>query len=92
MPPADEESPLPDIRTLMDEKQRQRFVRHVFNKDQAYFYGVIATLNTMLSWKDAAVYLGKVYDINKLDPFADVVVEFTDLIQKRFNTPAEASR
>jgi hypothetical protein len=90
--PADEESPLTDIRTLMSEKQRQRFVRHVFKKDQAYFYGVIATLNTMHSWKDAAAYLGKVYDTNKLDPFADVVVEFTDLIQKRFRTPAEASR
>jgi hypothetical protein len=77
-------SALPDLRTLMNEKQRQRFVRHVFNRDQAYFYGVIATLNTMRSWSDAASYLAQVYDINRLDPFADVVVEFTDFIQKRF--------
>jgi hypothetical protein len=79
---------LPDLRNLIGEKQRQRFIRHVFNKDQAYYFGVIATLNTLRTWDEAAAYLKQVYSINRLDPFSGVVVEFTDLVQQRFGGEA----
>lgn len=72
----------------MGEKQRQRFIRHVFNKDQAYFFGVLATLNTLHSWDEAAGYLKQVYSINRLDPYSETVVEFTDLVQRRFSGEA----
>lgn len=97
-PPAGEELPrktagggtasLPDLRKLIGEKQRQRFIRHVFNRDQAYFFGVLATLNTLHTWDEAAAYLKQVYSINRLDPFSDTVVEFTDLVQRRFSREA----
>ncbi len=87
-----EQEPLPDLRTLIGEKQRQRFVRHVFNRDQAYFSGVIATLNSFHSWDEAAAYLKKVYAINRLDPFNENVVEFTDLVQQRFTNETETPR
>ncbi len=76
---------LPDLRTMIGEKQRQRFIRHVFNRDQAYFFGVLATLNTLRTWDEAAAYLRQVYSINRLDPFSGIVVEFTDLVQQRFS-------
>jgi hypothetical protein len=82
---------LPDLRGLIGEKQRQRFIRHVFNKDQAYFFGVIATLNTLHTWDEAAAYLKQVYSINCLDPFSGTVVEFTDLIQQRFSRKTETT-
>jgi hypothetical protein len=82
------ESALPDLRNLIGEKQRQRFIRHVFNKDQAYYAGVLATLNTLQTWDEAADYLKQVYTINRLDPFSGVVVEFTDLVQQRFSGEA----
>jgi hypothetical protein len=75
---------LSDLTGLINPDQRARFIRRVFRKDQAYYYGVIATLNTMRTWKEAASYLKQVYDINRLDPFAPDVVEFTDTVQKRF--------
>jgi hypothetical protein len=75
---------LSDLTGLINPDQRGRFIRRVFRKDQAYYYGVIATLNTMRTWKEAASYLKQVYDINRLDPFAPDVVEFTDTVQKRF--------
>ncbi len=78
-------TPLPDLRSLIGEKQRQRFVRHVFNKDQAYFFGVLATLNTLHAWEEASAYLKQVYAINRLDPFSETVVEFTDVVQRRFS-------
>jgi hypothetical protein len=80
---------LPDLRNLIGEKQRQKFIRHVFNKDQAFYFGVIATLNTLHTWDEAAAYLKQVYTINRLDPFSGVVVEFTDLVQQRFSGEAE---
>jgi hypothetical protein len=87
-PPLPPERPgpeaLPNLRSLIGEKQRQRFIRHVFNKDQAYFFGVIATLNTLRTWEEAATYLKQVYVINRLDPFDAPVVEFTDIVQQRF--------
>jgi hypothetical protein len=83
---------LPDLRELIGEKQRQRFVRHVFHKDQAYFSGVITTLNTLHTWDDAATYLKKVYSINRLDPFSEIVVEFTDLVQQRFSGETDRPR
>jgi hypothetical protein len=82
---------LPDLRSLIGEKQRHRFIRHVFNKDQAYFFGVIATLNTLHTWDEAAAYLKQVYFINRLDPFSGTVVEFTDLVQQRFSREADTT-
>lgn len=84
--------PLPDLRTLIGEKQRQRFIRHVFNRDQAYFSGVLATLNRLHTWDEAAAYLRQVYSINRLDPFSEIVVEFTDLVQQRFTGAKGISR
>ena len=81
-----EDAPLlPDIRKLIGEKERSRFVRHVFKRDQAYFYGVIATLNTFWTWKEASAYLQQVYSVNRLDPFDKDVVAFTDLVHRRYS-------
>lgn len=82
---------LSDLTGLINPDQRARFIRRVFRKDQAYYYGVVATLNTMRTWKEAASYLKQVYDINRLDPFAPDVVEFTDTVQKRFAAEEETT-
>ena len=83
--PAGEKTSLPDIRSLMSEKQQQRFIRRLFNKDESTFSGVLATLNSMDSWSEASSCLADMYRRNRLDPFADDVVEFTDLIEQRFS-------
>lgn len=91
MPDGNGSVTLPDLRNLIGEKQRQRFIRHVFNKDQAYFFGVLATLNSLHTWDEAAAYLKQIYSINRLDPFSESVVEFTDLVQQRFTGGMENS-
>jgi hypothetical protein len=42
-------------------------------------------LNAFQSWKEASAYLTRVYEVNRLDPFAEDVIEFTDLIQSRYS-------
>ncbi len=80
---------LPDLRILVSEKQRHRFIRKIFQKDQAYYYGVLATLNALPTWKEASAYLQQIYEINDLDPYAEDVIEFTDTVHQRYAAPPE---
>lgn len=76
---------LPEISSYVSPKQRQRFIRRIFRKDEAYYSGVLATLNGMGSWEEAASYLQHIFDINELDPYDRDVVAFTDAVQKRYS-------
>ena len=78
-------SVLADLNTLMGKKNRQRFLRRLFRRDTEYFEALVSELNAIESWKDASAYLTRVYEVNRLDPFAEEVVEFTDLIQSRYS-------
>ncbi len=75
---------LPDINTLIDERQRDRFIRKIFLKNEIHYLEVIGALNAARTWKDASLYLNRFFEINDLNPFADEVIEFTDVIEKRF--------
>jgi hypothetical protein len=79
---------LPKISEFVSPKQRQRFIRRIFRKDEAYYGGVLATLNGMGSWEEAASYLQHIFDVNELDPYDRDVVAFTDAVQKRYSSAA----
>ena len=81
-------SELVDLHTLMGKKHRQRFLRRLFRRDTEYFEALITELNALQSWKEASAYLTRVYEVNRLDPFAEDVIEFTDLIQSRYSGTA----
>jgi hypothetical protein len=80
---------LPEIAELITRKQRQRIIRKVFRKDEAYYAGVLSTLNQMGSWDEAASYLQHIFEVNELDPYDRDVIAFTDAVQKRYQAPAE---
>jgi hypothetical protein len=79
---------LPDLRKMIPSKSRTKFIRKVFKKDADYYNAVIAELNAATTWQEASTYLRDFFALNKLDPFAEVVVEFTDLIHSRYGTSA----
>jgi len=82
-------SALADLHSMMGKRERQRFLRRLFRRDREYFEALITELNALQSWKDASAYLTRVYEINRLDPFSEEVIEFTDLIQSRYSdTPS----
>jgi len=78
------ESQLPDLNTIIPAKDRTRFVKKIFRKDEEYFNVVVTSLNTIPTWKEASLYLNTLFEMNHLDPFSEDVVEFTDLIQQRY--------
>ena len=89
--PLGETPALMEISKFVSAKQRQRFIRRIFRKDEAYYNGVLATLNGMGSWEEAASYLQHIFDVNELDPYDRDVVAFTDAVQKRYSSAGEAA-
>jgi hypothetical protein len=95
-PPEEEPLPLegdaaglPDIHMIITEKERSRFLKKLFKKDEDYYTTFIGELNTSPTWKDATVLLNRFFQENQIDPFSDEAVEFTDAIQARYlNRPA----
>jgi hypothetical protein len=79
---------LPDLAKMIPSKSRTKFIRKIFKKDGDYYSAVIAELNAAATWQDASAYLRDFFALNKLDPFAEVVVEFTDFVHSRYGTSA----
>jgi hypothetical protein len=80
---------LPVFEELITDHQRKRFVKKIFHRDADYYQTVLAALQEMTGWEQASAYLQEFYRTNELDPFAGDVVEFTDVVQKRFQKGAE---
>ena len=77
---------LPERNYVINEQQRTRFIKSVFQNDEAYYNVVVEALNGMATWRDASLYLEAFYNTSGVDPFDADVVEFTDLIQHRFSS------
>jgi hypothetical protein len=56
------------------------------DRDGDFYDLVIARLNEMHRWPDAAGYVRELFEINSIDPFRDEAIEFTDIVQQRFAT------
>lgn len=81
---------LPDLATLIGSKKRNTFIRKIFMKDRESYDRLIRELNSLSSWKAASARLTEFYSAGSIDPFSDVVVEFTDIVQSRFGESTHA--
>ncbi|HUI11022.1 MAG TPA: hypothetical protein VL221_11890 [Bacteroidota bacterium] len=88
VPLADEPPPLADLRKLIEDHERSRFVRKVFARNEERYEDTITSLNAAGTWKEAATLLNSLYVSSGLDPFDTEVVEFTDAIQRRYQDAA----
>ena len=79
-------SKIPDLKTMIDDGQRERFIRSIFQQDEAYYSVVIGALNGMATWRDASLYLQTFYQSRGIDPSVQDVVEFTDVIHHRYSS------
>jgi len=77
-------SSLPDLNAIITELQREKFIKKIFKKDDHYYDSIIAALNRTRSWKEAALNLNHLFETNGLDPFSEIVIEFTDAIYSRY--------
>jgi hypothetical protein len=77
---------LPDLTHIITPDQRKRFITVLCDRDREFYDLVIARLNEMRKWPDAAGYVRELFEINSIDPFRDEAIEFTDIVQQRFAT------
>jgi hypothetical protein len=73
------------LELLIEEDERKRFVRKLFNGDAAYFEVVVQTLNKINSWKEASLYLDEIFLVNGVDPYSTDSIHFTDKVYTRFS-------
>ncbi len=78
-------SSMPPLELLIEDDERKRFIRKLFNNDAAYFEVVVQTLNKILSWKEASLYIDEIFLVNGVDPYSTDAVNFTDKVYTRFN-------
>lgn len=78
-------STIPPLELLIEEDERKRFIRKLFNGDAAYFDVVVQTLNNISSWKEASLYIDEIFLVNGVDPYSTDAVNFTDKVYTRFN-------
>lgn len=76
---------MPPLELLIDDDERKRFIRKLFNGDSAYFNVVLQTLNKMTSWKEASLYIDEIFLMNGVDPYSTDSVNFTDKVYARFS-------
>jgi hypothetical protein len=89
-PPSAEEPKLeptaplvPSLNETIPADMRRRFVNVVCGKDAEFYDLVITRLDEMRSWPDASAYIRELFEINGIDPFDEIAIAFTDIIQKR---------
>lgn len=79
------EPTLHPLELLIEDDERKRFIRKLFNGDAAYFEVVVQTLNKITSWKEASLYLDEIFLVNGVDPYSTDSVHFTDKVYTRFS-------
>ncbi len=77
--------PYSSLEMLIDEDERKRFIRKLFNGDSAYYNVIIHTLDNMTSWKEASLYIDEIFLMNGVDPYSSDSVFFTDKVYSRFS-------
>lgn len=73
------------LELLIEDDERKRFIRKLFNGDTAYFEVVVQTLNKITTWKEASLYLDEIFLVNGVDPYSNDSVNFTDKVYTRFS-------
>ncbi len=73
-----------DLHGLIDDRRRKKFLKKLFNADEAHFNTAIDTLNSLKSWKEASVFIDEIFIVNDVDPYSKEAIRFTDLIFSRF--------
>lgn len=75
--------PPPSLKEMIPSGLRRRFVNVICGKDAEFYDLVIARLDEIYSWPQASTYIRELFEINRIDPFNDTAIAFTDVIQKR---------
>ena len=72
-------------------EQRNRFITVLFLGNEDHFAQFRQTLDEAHSWQEAARHLTDLLEQNALNPYAPEVVEFTEIVRRRFVQDEEST-
>ncbi len=75
---------LEDLNTLISQKQRKKFIKKIFRKQERQFQEFIALLNGTPTWKNASILIDSFFYQQGVNPYSREALEFSDLVYNRY--------
>ena len=75
---------LPDLKNMIAQQDRQRFIEKLFRNRESDFEGLISILNSTPDWKDAARRIDNYFEKSGVNPYTRTALSFSDLVYSRY--------
>ncbi len=75
---------LEDLTKIITGKQRKKFIKKIFKKDEWRYQKFLEALNKINNWKQASAAIDEMLFHNGINPYAREALEFSDLIYNRY--------
>jgi len=75
---------LGDLNTMITVKQRKRFIKRLFKKQENQYNEFITVVNGTETWKDASNLIDSFFYKMNANPYSKEALEFSDLIYNRY--------
>lgn len=80
-----QEPALRDVRLLIDDDERKRFVKRLFKGNEAEYEKAIAAINEKKTWREASLFIDhEIFSRFKVDEFSSEAVAFVDIVFERY--------
>jgi hypothetical protein len=77
-------SNLQDVNLLISAKQRKKFIKKIFNKNEEDYYKFIELVNQLPTWKHASTLMEMFYNRRGIDLYTKEAIELSNLIYLRY--------
>ncbi len=75
---------LEDLHSLITKKQRKKFIKKVFRKDEDRYNAFVDLLNRTADWKTASALIDDYFFEAGINPYSKEALEFSDLVYSRY--------
>ncbi|OGB63774.1 MAG: hypothetical protein A2Y94_00585 [Caldithrix sp. RBG_13_44_9] len=75
---------LEDLNNIISQKNRKKFVKKIFKKDEHRYSKFIAYVNQLPNWKKATTAIEEMFYQTGINPYSSIAIEFSDLIYNRY--------
>lgn len=76
---------LGDMRTRIAAGDRKKYVKKIFNRDEAAYEQAIDAINARSTWREASELIDEVFMRFNIDMYSRIAVKFTDDIYRRYS-------
>lgn len=75
---------LEDVNNVINYKNRKKFIKKIFKKDERRYIKFVSYLNQLTSWKKASAAIDEMFYQTGVNPYSHIAIEFSDLVYNRY--------